>query len=155
MSAVAAIRPDQWDLPLFLHVLGALTLVGALALCTVLLTAAWRQGSPEGLGQALRALTLGALPAWIVLRVSAEWIFEKEGYNDVEKTPTWLGIGYMVSDVGFLLIVVAGLLGWFALRRARADGTRPSGSVRVAAILVALLVALNVVALWAMTTKPG
>lgn len=155
MSAVAAIRPDAWDLPLFLHVLGALVLVGALALCSLLLLSAWRRESAAGLGQALRVLTLGALPAWIVLRVGAEWIVEKEGYNDVEETPSWLGIGYMASDVGFLLIVIAGLIGWFALRRARADESAPSGSVRVAAILIGLLVVLNVVALWAMTTKPA
>ena len=155
MSVAAAIRPDQWDLPLFLHILGALTLIGALALCSVLLLAAWRNGSPAGLGQALRVLTLGALPAWLVLRASAEWIADKEGYADLDKPPSWIDIGYIIGDVGFLLIAISGLTGWFALRRARGDETRPSGAVRVAAVLIGLLVVLNVVALWAMTTKPA
>jgi hypothetical protein len=29
MSALAVIRPDSWNFPLFLHVLGAMILVGA------------------------------------------------------------------------------------------------------------------------------
>ena len=32
MIGPAAIRPDEWDVPLFLHVLGALALIGTLAL---------------------------------------------------------------------------------------------------------------------------
>ena len=32
MTLLGAIRPDDWDLPLFLHILGAMTLVGALVL---------------------------------------------------------------------------------------------------------------------------
>ena len=66
------------------------------------------------------------LPAWVVLRVSAEWIADKEGWNDVDDPPDWIGIGYIAGDAGLLLIVVSGLLGWFALRRARGDGDRPA-----------------------------
>ena len=40
MIGLAAIRPDEWDVPLFLHVLGALTLIGALALTMALLVPA-------------------------------------------------------------------------------------------------------------------
>ena len=29
MSLLAAIRPDDWNIPLFVHVLGAMVLVGA------------------------------------------------------------------------------------------------------------------------------
>jgi hypothetical protein len=60
----------------------------------------------------------------------------------------------MVGDGGFLLILLSALFGWLALRKVRADGT-PTATVRAAAILIALLLVLNLVALWAMTTKPG
>ena len=151
----AAIRPDEWDLPLFLHVLGALTLIGALALTVALLVPAAREGSTASLRLALRSLMLAVLPAWLVLRISAEWIADKEGFSDLEDPPDWIDIGYIAGDAGLLLIVVSGLLGWFALRRARADAERPATSVRIAAVLIGLLLVLNLVALWAMTTKPG
>src|SRR5687767_952218 len=32
MTLLGAIRPDDWDLPLFLHILGAMVLVGSLVL---------------------------------------------------------------------------------------------------------------------------
>ena len=51
--------------------------------------------------------------------------------------------------------VISGLLGWFTLRRARNAGDGPSVAVRIATALIALLLVLNLVALWAMTTKPG
>jgi uncharacterized membrane protein len=155
MTAPAAIRPDQWDLPLFLHVLGALTLIGTLALTSAFLFAAWRDGSPANLRLALRSLTLGVIPAWLILRVSAEWIADKEGINDLDKPPAWIDIGYIASDLSFLLIVITSLLGWFTLRRARAGGTaEPSQAARTASVLIALLLILSLVALWAMTTKP-
>jgi uncharacterized integral membrane protein len=155
MTAPAAIRPDQWDLPLFLHVLGALTLIGTLALTSAFLFAAWRDGSPANLRLALRSLTLGVIPAWLILRVSAEWIADKEGINDLDKPPAWIDIGYIASDLSFLLIVITSLLGWFTLRRARAGGTaEPSQAARTASVLIARLLILSLVALWAMTTKP-
>ena len=156
MSVAGTIRPGEWDVPLFLHVLGALALLGTLALTVTFLLAAARDGSAARLRLALRSLTLGVIPSWIVLRIGAEWIGSKEGIADLEETPTWLGLGYMASDIGFLLIVVSGLLGWRTLRRARADDAEaaPSKAVRVASILIALALLLNLVALWAMTTKP-
>ena len=53
MIGLAAIRPDEWDVPLFLHVLGALALIGTLALATTFLFAAARDGSAANLRLAL------------------------------------------------------------------------------------------------------
>jgi hypothetical protein len=153
MSPLSAIRPDEWDVPLFLHVLGALTLIGALALAAAFLFSAWRNGSAESLRLALRTLTLGAIPAYIVLRVGAEWIADKEGYADLDDPPTWIGIGYMAADIGFVLLVIASLVGWRAARRA-GDGSGGTGMTRVAAVIIGLVLLMNLVALWAMTTKP-
>jgi hypothetical protein len=143
------------SLPLFVHVLGALALTGALVLTAIYLFSAWRSGSADTLRLAVRSLTLGVFPAWIVLRGSAEWISDKQGYTDLDEQPGWIGIGYMATDVGFLLILISSLLGYLALRRARAGGDGPFTGARAAAILIALLIVLNVVAIWAMTTKPA
>ncbi len=158
MTALAAIRPGEWDAPLFLHVLGALALIGTLALAATFLFAAARDGSAANLRLAVRTLTLGVIPSWIVLRVAAEWIADKEGFADLDEPPTWINIGYIASELGFLLVLVSSLLGWITLRRVRAsesaDG-QSSKAVRVASVLIALVIVLNLVALWAMTTKPG
>jgi hypothetical protein len=143
------------SLALFIHILGALVLTGALALTAAYLFAAWRSGSAPSLRLALRSLTLGVFPAWIVLRGSAEWIASEQGYADLEEQPDWIGIGYMAADLGFLLIVASCLLGSLALRGARQSGGDASTTpVRVAAVLIALLIVLNVLAIWAMTTTP-
>ena len=142
------------DLALFVHVLGALLLTGALVLTAIYLFGAWRSGSAASLRLALRSLTLGVFPAWIVLRGSAEWIADKQGYADLDEQPDWIGIGYMATDLGLLLIPISGLLGYLALRRARGGGAGASTAARVAAALIALLIVVNVVAIWAMTSKP-
>ena len=154
MSALAVIRPNEWELPLFVHVLGALALVGALTFATAMLFSAWRDRSASTVRLALRSLTLGVLPAFVVLRVSAEWIADKEGYADLDKPPDWIDIGYIVADAGFLLILIPTLLAWAAVRKARAD-TRPGATVTVAAVFITLALAATLIALWVMTTKPG
>lgn len=158
MIDIGTIRPDEWELPLFLHVLGALVLIGALALCATFLLGAARGGSTTNLRLALRTLTLGVIPAWIVLRIGAEWLLAEEGLSDLDDPPSWIDLGYMASDVGFLLIVISGLLGWRTLRRAPAvEGPEAerSTAVRAASILIAVGLILSLVALWAMTTKPA
>jgi hypothetical protein len=155
VPTIASIRPDEWNLPLFVHLVGAFALTGAVALTAIYLFSAWRSSSAETLRLAQRSLLLGVLPAWIVLRGSAEWIGEKEGIFDIDPQPDWVTVGYIATDVGMLVIIVSGLLGWAALRRARAVGATESKRARAAAVLVALLLVANVVAMWAMTTKPA
>ena len=154
MNVLAVIRPNEWELPLFIHVLGALAVVGGLTFATAMLFSAWRDRSAPNVRLALRSLTLGVLPAFVVLRGSAEWISDKEGYADLDEPPDWIDIGYIVADAGFLLILIPTLLAWAALRKARAD-TRPGATVTIAAVLIALALVANLIALWAMTTKPG
>jgi hypothetical protein len=155
VSALAAIRPDEWNLPVFVHVLGALVLTGAVALAAAYLFSAWRTGSAANLRLAVRSLVLGVIPSWIVLRGSAEWLFYKEGFDDLDEQPGWIGIGYMATDLGFLLIVVSSILGYVALRKTRGGDEGPKKGIKVAAVLISLLLVLNVIALWAMTTKPS
>ena len=146
--ALAAIRPDDWNLPLFLHVLGAMLLVGTLLLAGLVLFA--RRGS-AGLG--FRVLLLGVLPSYILMRVGAQWVESEEGFGD--DAPDWIGFGYITADLGALLILVSLVLTGIAARRARTREDAGGALVRVSGGIAYLLLAAYVVAVWAMTAKPG
>ena len=147
MSHVLLLRPTEWEIPLFLHVLGAMVLVGALVLATTALLAASRSGEAAALRLAYRSLLIGALPAWLVMRVAAQWVLEESAFEDDE---AWIGIGFGTSELSLLLLIAATVLAGLSARR-RAAG----GRVRAAVLLVGVVLALYVVAVWAMTTKPG
>jgi hypothetical protein len=145
-------RPDSWDLPLFLHIAGAMVVVGALTLASVSLIASWRSGSAALIRQAYMTLFYAALPGYIVLRVGAEWIADKEHLTD--SNVTWIGIGYGVSDVGALLLIISLVIGGISVRRIN-KGQNPSPiAARIVAGLVSLVLIAYLVAVWAMTTKP-
>jgi hypothetical protein len=147
----AAIRPDDWNFPLLLHVLGAMVLVGALVLALTALFMAWRDGSEASARLAFRSLLIGVVPAWIVMRVTAQILLDKEGLEDAELA--WIDIGFMAAEPGFLFIIIATVLAGLAMRRAR-RGEAPGAGVKVAAVLGSILVAAYVVATYAMTAKP-
>jgi hypothetical protein len=138
---LALVRPDPWNFPLFLHVLGATVLVGATAATVViaLRAPAWR-------GLLVRTIGFLVLPAWVLMRVAGQWIDSRENVPD---DPTWLGIGFSVGDAGLVLLVVTALVAWWGLRRPE----RVWPVRTVAAISGIYLVALFV-AVWAMTAKP-
>jgi hypothetical protein len=105
----------------------------------------------EALRLAFRTLLIGAIPAYLVMRVGAEWLASKEKLEDADFA--WVDIGYMVADIGLLVLIVMTVLAGIALRRARRGGA-PSGLVKWANGLTLLLIVAYGVALWAMTTKP-
>jgi hypothetical protein len=154
MSALPlALRPDAWDLALFVHVVGAMVLVGAALLAGVALAGGMRAAG-SGQGATLtrfgfRTLLVGALPAFIVMRIGAEWIASKEDLED----PAWIGVGYITSDGGAVLLIAGLITAGIAQRRA-GRGEAASGLTRAATILSLLLLAALLVALWAMSTKP-
>ena len=140
--------------PLFLHVFGAMLLVGtlfAVALATVL---GWRR--PEdavGLARfGLRTLLIGVLPAYIVMRVGAQWTESESNFPD-DFEPAWLDIGYITADAGALLILISVVLSALGLRKLR-DGSG-IGFGRAVGVISILLVTAYVVAVWAMTAKPS
>jgi hypothetical protein len=158
MSVLASIRPSDWEFPLFLHTLGGMALVGALVLAVTYLVPAWRGGSVETLRLGFRTLLYAALPSFLVLRITADWIADKEGYVDLEddQVPDWIDIGYLTTDVGALFLIVALIVSGVAVRRTRDPGTEGGGtSLRVTTVLVSILLVAYLVAVWAMTTKPG
>ena len=55
-----------------------------------------------------------ALPGWIIMRIGAEWIYSKEGWDDLPDSvsePDWLGIGWIAADLGGLILLVSLILG--------------------------------------------
>jgi hypothetical protein len=148
----AVVRPDSWNFPLLLHVLGAMVLVALLAVAAVVLSVALRSDDRAGaLRLAFRTLLFGAIPAYLVMRVGAEWVASKEKLEDADFA--WINIGYSVADGGLLVLIVMTVLAGIASRRAKRGGT-PSGLVRWASGLSLLLILAYAVALWAMATKP-
>jgi hypothetical protein len=154
MTLLATIRPDDWNLPLFLHVLGAMALVGSLALVVLSLASARGENSAAGLRLAYRALLLGAVPSWIVMRVGAQWIASKEGFDEGE-VPTWVDIGFITSEPTLLLLIAATTCAGVAARRAREGGKAFGGLNTAALVLVSITLLAYVVAIWAMSTKPS
>jgi uncharacterized membrane protein len=152
MTVAATIRPDAWNFPLLLHVLGAMLLVGTLVLAASALILAWRDGSAALVRLGYRSLLLGVLPAWVVMRVAAEWIASKEDLTD--SSLSWIEIGFNTADLGFLLILISTLLAGLAVRRARRAEGSGGGFSRASTVLVSLLLIAYMVATWAMTTKP-
>jgi hypothetical protein len=159
MSLLATVRPHAWDLPLFLHVLGAMVMVGGFVLALTSLAGAARGGELPITRLGFRALLYAALPGFIVMRGAAEWIASKEGLSSAKKTPTWLDMGYIIADPTLLFLLIAMLLSGLALRRARREGggagaSAGGGLVRAATILIAIALVGDLVAIFAMTTKP-
>ena len=144
---VAIVRPDSWNLPLFVHVAGAMLLVGALVVVTLAMAAALRRGDRvEVLTRlAFRTLLIGVIPAYVLMRAGAEWIASEENIPD---ELDWVGIGYIVADLGLLVFVIALVLAGIA------SWKRNSGVGKAAGFLGVLLLIAMVVAVWAMGAKP-
>ena len=152
MTMLAAIRPHDIDFALFVHVAGAMILVGGLVTAAGAGLLGWRT-APGGLLR-FAALTLFAvaLPGWIVMRVGAEWTYSKEHLDDLPSTPTWIDIGYGASDIGGIVLLIALILGGIGVRRARSGGG--TALLRISTVLASVAIVIYVVAVWAMGGKP-
>ena len=152
MSTIALIRPHDWTIPLFVHIFGAMLLVGALTLAAISLIAAWRTGSAKLTRLGFMSVFYGAIPGWIIMRGGAQWIAHKEGLENSDLS--WIGIGFTMSDLGFVLLILVHVIGGLIVRRINRDESGPWISARIATGLVSLLLIGYLVAVWAMTTKP-
>ena len=152
MSMLAAIRPDSWNFPLLVHAAGAMLLVGGLLTGASLLTFA--RGSERMLRLGSYTLLAVALPGYVVMRIGAQWIYSKEGWDDLPDSavPTWIDIGFIVADLGALLVLIALVVGGIGVRRLRSGGG--SGLLKAAMVIAWLVLAAALVAVWAMAGKP-
>ncbi len=153
MTVLAAIRPDDINVALLVHVLGAMVLVGGLVTAAAAGIIGWRDETAALRRLSYKTLLFVALPAFVVMRVGAQWVYSKEQLDELPEDPGWIGIGFITSDLGGLLLLVALVLGGIGLRRSRTGGG--SGLLQASSVIATLLVALYVVAVWAMGAKPS
>ena len=153
MSVLATVRPDAWNFPLFVHVLGAMILVAGLVTGTAALFFA--RGDAKLLRLGFWSLMLVSFPGWVIMRIGAQWIYSKEGWDKVPDNlrPDWLGIGYLTADAGGLVLVITLIIGGIGVRRLQAG--KGAGLLKATLVLSVVLLAAYVVAVWAMAGKPG
>jgi hypothetical protein len=152
MSILATVRPDDWNFPLFLHVFGAMILVGGLL--TGASSLAFARGEARFLRLGYWSLLAVSLPGWILMRAGGEWIASREGWTKSGvPSPTWLDIGFLLADLGGLILLVSLIVGGIGVYRLR-DG-KGSGLLKATLVLAILLLGAYVVAVWAMAGKPS
>lgn len=154
-DVLAAIRPDVQSLALLLHLVGATVVFGALLASATSIALA--RGEARLLRLGYFSLLLVALPGLILLRLAGEWLYRLQNWNDLPEQidePAWLGIGFVVADGGALLLLAALALGGVGIHRL---GQGKGGTVllRLTMFLALVLALAYVVAVWAMTGKPG
>ena len=149
MSLLASIRPDSWNFPLFIHVLGAMVLLGSVTTGVAAELLATGTAEPGRMRRfAFRTLLLVGLPAYIVMRIGAEWMYSKE-FGDSSDDPSWIGVGYITADGGGLLFLIALILAGVAAWKSK------NGLGKAAGIVAGISLLAWVVAVWAMGAKPG
>jgi hypothetical protein len=94
-----------------------------------------------------------AFPGYIVMRIGAQWIYSREGWEDLGNDPTWIGIGFIVADAGALITLIALILGGIGVRRLRSG--KGAGLLKAAMVLAWIVLAAALVAVWAMAGKPN
>jgi hypothetical protein len=141
------------ELALFTHVLGAMILVGGLLAGASVITFA--RGDARLLRLGYWTLLAVALPGYVVMRIGAQWIYSKQGWDDVpdESSPAWISIGFIVADLGALLVLIALIVGGIGVRRLRSE--KGAGLVRAAMVIAWIVLAAALVAVWAMSGKPN
>ena len=154
MSVIATVRPDSWNFPLFVHVLGAMVLVGGLVAGAAVL--GYARGDVKFLRLGYWSLLAVAFPGWVLMRVGGQWIYTREGWDDLPEQigePTWLELGFVIGDVGGLILVISLIVGGIGVYRLR--GGKGAGLLKATLVLSLVLLAAYVVAVWAMTGKPS
>jgi hypothetical protein len=136
--------------PLFLHVFGAMVLVGAVLVAVIVSWVGWRRpGLPVLARTAFWSLVAVGVPSYIVFRVAAQIIYSDEKDAFGGKDPTWIGIGLGVSEGG-LLVLLAAIGGAFWWRR-----SGKQAAARTVAVLSSVYLVLLAIAWLAMSGKWG
>ena len=151
IGLLAAHRPTDWNFPLFLHVFGAMILVGGLLSGASLIL--YARGEVRFLKLGYWTLLAVALPGYVVMRIGAQWIYSREGFDQLDSDPTWIGIGFIVADIGALVTLIALILGGVGVYRLRSG--KGAGLLKAAMVLAWIVLAAALVAVWAMAGKPG
>ncbi len=116
---IASLCGPGCGVQLFVHVLGALLLFGAVATVTILSVAALNRPAEQALvlrRVAFATMLVAVWPGYIVMRVGAQWVLKHENLDT--NSPSWVGVGFVISDAGIVVLLALTLFGWLAKRRA-------------------------------------
>jgi len=134
------------DFQLFLHVLGAISLFGAVGAVAVMGLAARRVPEPRPLAAGALAATLFvAVPAWVVTYAFGYWTKSKEGLS---ANVNWVKLPVGIAHAGVIVLLAMAALAYSWLRRP-ASTRQP---LVLGLLCVGYILALGV-AWWAMTAK--
>jgi hypothetical protein len=147
----AAIRPHDIDLAVIVHVAGAMVLVGALVTAAAMGIIGWSDEAGTLRRLSYKTLLFVGLPAWIVMWVGALWAESKEHLDDADLT--WVGIGHITAEGGGVFLLIALILGGIGVRKSRGGGG--TGLIKSSSAIATFLVAVYVIAIWAMGAKPN
>jgi uncharacterized membrane protein len=134
------------DFQLFVHILGAVSLFGAVAAVAVMGLAARRvtEARPLAAGALVSTLFV-AVPAWIVMYTFGFWTKSKRGWPD---HLGWITLPMRIADAGLVVLLGMAGLSYVWLRRPE------RGRLPLALGVLSLLYILALgVAWWAMTAK--
>jgi hypothetical protein len=150
IDLLATIRPEEQNFQLFVHVLGAMVLVGGLLAGAT--TLAFARGETRFLRLGYWTLLAVALPGLVIMRIGAQLIYTEQGWDDVEDEPAWIVIGGVTADIGGAIFVLSLIAGGVGLRRL--DQGKGAGLLKATMAVSLVLLAAYVVAVWAMAGKP-
>jgi len=150
VTVLAEIRPDEWNFPLFLHILGAMILVGGMLTGASALAAA--RGDARLLRLGYWSLVAVGLPGWVAMWVGANWIYAREDLDEEPIASVWVGIGFVVAELGLLLFLISLVVGGIGVYRLRAG--KGTGLLKATMVISIVLLVAYAVAIWAMTAKP-
>ena len=132
--------------PLFVHVLGAMVLFGAVLTTAIVSAVGWSKPEAPLRRVAFWSLLAVAVPGYVAMRGGAQWVYSDEGWTG-HGDPTWLGIGFAVADMGLLVLLLSiGFAWWW-----RRSGKVVAG--RIVAGLSLVYLVLLAIAWMAMTGK--
>ncbi|TML22076.1 MAG: hypothetical protein E6G11_07395 [Actinobacteria bacterium] len=169
--SLADLRPSNFNVPLFIHVGGAMILVGGVLTAAAALSFA--RGDVRQIRFGYFSLLFVAFPGLILTKLGATLIWHKESSHSLmgaafphRDDPRWIEIGGTALDGGGALLVLALILGWFGLRRI--DGKTDfvaklpivgkwTGEtlLRLTTLIALALLVGYFIAVWAMAGKPG
>jgi hypothetical protein len=134
---LAIVRDGAWEWALFVHVAGALVLIGSLGLFVAASAAAMTR-------LAFRTILLAVIPSFILMRLSSEWVRSEDPFPDDQD---WIDLGYVISDAGVVVLVALAVLAFFGARGRRF-------ALRAQTVVAPLYLVALLVAVWAMSAKP-
>jgi hypothetical protein len=149
--------PSNWNVPLLIHVIGAMILVGGVLAAAAALVSA--RGDERRLRTGYYSLLFVAFPGLILTKLGATAIWSKYSGHSFFRSafpasddPRWIQIGGTALDMGGGALVLALVLGWFGLKRL--DTKRGQQLMKLVMVISIGLLAAYLLAVWAMGGRP-